>query len=133
MLLPHGTVVALVDAKKFQLFRNNGTESEPELVEAPAPKLDAHNHSGVSHHSRPGNHADASVDEDAHAIAAVEWLNGQVLDHKIAHLVVIASPRTMGELRKHYHKQLEAVLVGELAKDLTGSKGGEIVAALRGK
>ena len=106
MLLPHGTIVALIDAKNFELFRNAGTEAEPELVTTPSPKLDAHNHSGASHHSP------ANVSEDAHAIAAVEWLNSQVLGHKIEHLVIVASPRSLGELRKHYHKQLEARLIG---------------------
>lgn len=133
MLLPHGTVVALIDGKNFELFRNAGTEAEPDLVVSESPKLDSHNHSGTGHHSRPGNHADSLVAEDAHAIAATEWLNSQVLGHKLENLVVIAAPRTLGEMRRHYHKQLETVLRGELAKDLSGRKGPEIVAALRGK
>lgn len=33
--------------------------------------------------------------------------------------VVIAAPRTLGELRKHYHKTLEAKLAGEIADDRT--------------
>lgn len=133
MLLPHGTIVALVDGKNFHLFRNAGTEAEPDLVETASPKLDTHNHSGTSHHSSAGNHAGALVAEDAHAIAATEWLNAQVLGHKLENLVVIAAPRTLGEMRRHYHKQLERILLGELAKDLSGRKGPEIVAALRGK
>lgn len=131
MLLPHGTIVALVDGKNFTVFRNVGNEAEPELVESPSPTLDSHNHSGTGHHSRPGNHADSLVSEDAHAIAVVEWLNSQVLDHKIDNLVVIAPPRTLGEMRRHYHKQLDKVLRGELAKELSGRKGPEIIAALR--
>jgi protein required for attachment to host cells len=43
-----------------------------------------------------------------------------VLDGKIDKLIIVAAPRTLGELRKHYHKALTAVLVGEIAKDLTG-------------
>ncbi len=39
---------------------------------------------------------------------------------KIDSLIVVAAPRTLGELRKHYHKALSAVLAGEIAKDLTG-------------
>lgn len=133
MLLPHGTVVALVDGHKFELFRNAGNEATPELDPLPSPALDSHNHSGGSHRSSSGNHAGSLVAEDAHAIAAVNWLNAQVLGHKIEHLVLIAAPRTLGEMRRHYHKQLEGVLMGELAKDLSGRKGPEILAALRGK
>jgi protein required for attachment to host cells len=35
-------------------------------------------------------------------------------------LIVVAPPRTLGELRKHYHKEVEKRLTGEIAKDLTG-------------
>lgn len=133
MLLPHGTVIALIDGTKFELYRNTGDEAGPELTAMPAPKLDTHNHSGGSHRSSAGNHADSLVAEDAHAIAAVEWLNSQVLGHKIDRLVVIAAPRTLGELRKHYHKQTEHAVIKELGKDLAGKKPLEILAALREK
>ena len=133
MLLPHGTLVALVDGDKFELFRNAGNEGEPELVAAASPKLDVSNHSGASHHSVPGNHDDRQVAEDVHAIAATEWLNEQVLSHKLDDLVVIASPRALGEMRRHYHGQLKLKLLGELDKDLTGKQGSEIIAALRSK
>lgn len=133
MLLPHGTIVALVDGKKFELYRNAGDEAEPELAALDAPKLDTHNHSGGSHHSSAGNHADKLVDEDAHATAVANWLNSQVLGHKIDKLVVIAAPRTMGELRRHYHKQTEHALLVELAKDLNGHPPADILAALREK
>ena len=133
MLLPHGAVVALVDGKKFELYRNSGNEAQPELTVLQSPKLDTHNHSGASHHSSAGNHADHLVAEDAHAIAATEWLNSQVLGHKIESLVVIASPRTLGEMRQHYHKQTQRAVIVELAKDLNGKQPVEILAALREK
>lgn len=133
MLLPHGTIVALVDGENFELFRNAGNEAQPDLATMAAPALDARNHSGGGHHSSSGNHASSLVDEDAHAMAAVDWLNAQVLGHKIENLVVIAAPRTLGEMRRHYHKQLEAVLLGELNKDLVGRSAPEIISSLRGK
>ena len=46
-----------------------------------------------------------------------------------AALVVIAAPKTLGELRKHYHKQLETVLEGELSKDLVGRPVADVEAA----
>lgn len=133
MLIPHGAVIALVDGKNFELYRNSGNEAEPELEAMNSPKLDAHNRSGGGHHSSSANPAGHLVDEDAHATAAVHWLNDQVLGHKIENLVVIAAPRTLGELRKHYHKQLEQALLHELAKDLVGKKPPEIIDALRAK
>ncbi|WP_080512143.1 host attachment protein [Mesorhizobium japonicum] len=53
-------------------------------------------------------------------------LNRQVLGGQIANLIVIAAPRTLGELRKHYHQKLSAVLVGEIPKDLTRRSAQEI-------
>ena len=133
MLLPHGTIVALVDGKNFELYRNAGNEAEPALEPMPSPKLDSHNHSGAGHRSTPGNHADSLVAEDAHAGAAVAWLNSQVLGHKLEHLVVIAAPRTLGEMRRHYHKQTEQVVMTEIAKDLIGRQPADILATLREK
>lgn len=131
MLLPHGAVVALIDGKNFELYRNAGDEAAPELAKLETPKLDDHNHSGTSHHSSSGNHAGSQVAEDAHAIAAVEWLNSQVLGHKIDKLVVFAPPRTLGEIRRHYHKQTENALLKEFHKDLIGKQPTDILAAMR--
>ena len=41
-------------------------------------------------------------------------------------LIVVAPPRTLGALRKHYHKEVERRLIGEISKDLTGHPIGEI-------
>ena len=131
MLLAHGTVIAVVDGHNLELYRNAGNEAEPDLAALLQPRLDSHNHSGGGHHSSSGNHAGQQVLEDAHAIAVSEWLNGQVLGHKIDNLVIIAPPRTLGELRRHYHKQTERVLVRELHKDLIGRKPDEVLKALR--
>lgn len=127
MLLAHGTVIALIDGKNFELYRNAGDEAAPELTALPTPKLDTHNHSATSHHSG------SMVIEDAHAIAATGWLNEQVLGHKIAALVVFAAPRTLGEMRKHYHKQTERAVVREVSKDMIGKQPDAILAALREK
>lgn len=132
MLLPHGAVIALIDGQRFELYRNAGDEAGPELAALPAVKLDEHNHgSGGRHYSSAGNPAAHQQDEDAHAAAVAEWLNGEVLGHRIAQLVVFAAPRTLGELRRHYHKQTQQALLKEYAKDLVGRPPAEIIAALR--
>lgn len=131
MLLPHGAVIALIDGARFELFRNAGTEAAPQLAALEPPRLDSHNHSGGSHRSSTGNHADALVREDAHALAAADWLNSKVLDHTIKDLVLIAPPRTLGELRKHLHKQTVQAIGKEINKDLAGRPVTEVMAALR--
>ena len=140
MLLPHGTSFAVVDGAKFEFYRNAGTEAEPRLEAVPTPELEVTNFSaGVRRNdsnegftARTGNGSNDSFDESAHAIAVADWLNGQVLQHKIEKLVVVADPRSLGEMRKRYHKQLEAVLLTELAKTMTGRPTAEIVQALKG-
>ncbi len=132
MLVPHGTMIALVDGERFELYRNTGNEADPHLAPVAPPRLQGDNHSsGSRHYSSAGNPQDSLQEEDAHAAAVTTWLNSQVLAHKLDGLVVIAAPRTLGEMRKRYHKQLRAILLGEVAKDLVGRSGPEIIAALR--
>ena len=131
MLLPPGTVVAVIDGRAFELYRNTGSEAEPELSVEESPKLDSSNHSAGSHHSSSGNPGGHQADEDAHAIAAAEWLNQQVLGHKLTDLVIFAAPRTLGELRKHYHKLTQQALVGEVNKSMAGRQPAELIAALQ--
>ena len=74
--------------------------------------------------------AAAPEDPALAAVATAAWLNQEVLGRRIDDLVVVAAPKSLGELRKHYHKALQAKLLGELAKDLTGHSVADIEAAL---
>ena len=47
--------------------------------------------------------------------------------------MVFAAPRTLGELRKHYHKMTRRALRKELGKGLAGNPPEAILAALREK
>lgn len=131
MLLPHGTMVAVADGAQLHLFRNGGNEAKPKLTPLSAPEISGENKgSGKRHHSSSANPDDSRLEEDSYAAATAAWLNQQALGGKADHFVVIASPKTLGELRKHYHKGLEAKLLGELAKELTGHGAEDIEAAL---
>jgi len=132
MILPHGAIVAVVDGQHFRLLRNAGTESHAELAELPSPSLDSSNRSGTGHHSHPGNHAETAVSEDAHAIAAVDWLNAEVLAGRIERLVVIAPPRTLGEMRRHYRRETERALLREVGKEVSAASARDILAVLKG-
>lgn len=57
--------------------------------------------------------------EDRFAADAAESLRKGALANEFANLLIVAPPRTLGEMRKHYHKEVEARLIGEVAKDLT--------------
>ena len=121
MDLPKGTTVAVADGEKLNLFRNAGDEANPKLTALQDEDVANDNKgSGARHQSSSANPDDSQIAEDGFAAGIADLLNRQVLEGQIANLVVIAAPRTLGELRKHYHQKLSAVLVGEIAKDLTG-------------
>ena len=121
MQLPHGAIVAVADGEKLNLFRNAGDEAHPKLTALPGADVGTSNKgSGAGHHSSSANPDNSQTEEDSFAAGTAGMLNRQVLDGKITSLVIIAAPRTLGELRKHYHKKLSTALVGEIAKDLTG-------------
>lgn len=52
-------------------------------------------------------------------MGVAEALNHMALTNRIEALAVVAAPKTLGQLRKHWHKALEERLIGEIPKDLT--------------
>lgn len=70
-------------------------------------------------------------EEDRFAAETAAMLKSEALSNSFEQLIIIAPPKTLGELRKHYHKEVERRLAGELAKDLTGHTIPEIEAALK--
>lgn len=121
MQLPNGSYVAVADGTRFQLFQNGGTEQEPRLkaVDLPTSEESAHN-AGQGDTPRQN-------EEAGHAASVAMALNAAVLSNRIKSLVVIADPGTLGEMRKLYHKALEAVLAGEIAKTLTSQSTDDIL------
>lgn len=121
MIIPKDAVVAVADGEILHLYHNTGDEAAPKLIAMDHGAVDTENMgSGGRHHSSSANPSDSQLVEDSFAAGTAALLNKRVLDGKIDALIVIAAPRTLGELRKHYHKALAAVLVGEIAKELTG-------------
>ena len=133
MLLPKGTVFAVADGEQFKLFRNDGTEAEPKLKGLPTPELDPTNYSsGIRRIPNTGNPSDDQLEEDAHVIAVTEWLNDQVLKGEIKKLIIIADPRSLGEMRRQYHDKLKDALICDLDRTLTNASTDEIVKVVRG-
>lgn len=131
MLIPHAALIAVADGEKLNLYRNTGTEAEPSLTAIDIELPSGDNHSAGARHSSSSANPDASQgEEDSFAAATAAMLNARALANKFDALVVIAAPRTLGELRKHWHKALEARLLHEMPKDLTGHSIADIEAAL---
>jgi protein required for attachment to host cells len=132
MILPHGAVVAVADGMTLKLFRNRGTEPELDLVEFDHPAITPVNSGSGSRHrndsSNPDSHRKA---EDGFAAATANLLNRLALEDSLKGLFVIADPRTLGELRKHFHATLQAKILGEISKDLTDHSVRDIRLAIR--
>jgi len=87
-------------------------------------------HAGAARSSMEGTDVH-QVQEDRFAKEAADLLRRRALAHKFEDLIVVAPPRTLGELRKHYHKEVADRVVLELAKDLTGHPVSDIEGALK--
>lgn len=129
MILPKDAVVAVVDGEKLVMFKNTGDHA-PELSALPPPEVIAGTAGSSGHPSSAANPDDSTKAEDGFAAGVAAMLNAQAMSGHFDHLLVIAAPKTLGELRKHWGKPLQAKLVGELAKDLTGMTGDQIAKAI---
>jgi protein required for attachment to host cells len=145
MLVPHVAFVVVADGRKMLFFRNEGDAAWPNLVvervrEQDNPpdreqSSDAPGSAFSSNGSRRSAYEETDfhqLEEDRFAAATAERLRKRALANDFEKLIVVAPPRTLGELRKHYHRQVSDRLIGELDKDLTGHPVPEIEAALRG-
>lgn len=122
MKLPHMAHVAVVDGTRFMLLRNTGQPFDPALELVEQPDLSPSNFSaGVRHQDDAGQRSGATdLNELAHGAAVAEWLNGKAVAGEVEQLLVLADPKTLGEMRRHYHGKLEQALVGEIDKTVTG-------------
>ena len=133
MQLPHDAVVLVADGRKMLFLRNQGDALNPNLIvehaEEQANPADrdqttddagrASSPQGASQSSM--DRADAhQVEENRFAASTADLLKRRALGNEFERLIVIAPPRTLGELRKHYHKEVSNRITAELAKDLTG-------------
>ena len=121
MRLPHKAHLAIVDGTSFTLHQNTGTPDKPSLTKIAEPDLTASNYSaGVRHQDHEGQRLGRTdLNELAHAAAVAEWLNAAVLNGRIERLAIAADPKSLGEMRRHYHKALTGALIAEEAKTLT--------------
>lgn len=121
MLIPANAHVAIANGEKFMLLRNAGQGLDPKLERVDELDLLLTNFSaGVRHQDPAGQRSGSSdIDELAHGAAIAEWLNERALKGELGNIVVAADPRTLGQIRQHYHKETRSRVVGELNKDLT--------------
>ena len=121
MQLPKSATVAVADGEKFNLFRNTGDEADLKLTPLAHDAVDTH-HNGAtpSRHGSSANPDGGHDKADGFSAGVIDLLNQQVLAGQVSALLIIAAPRTLGAIRPQYHAKLSEILVGEIAKDLTG-------------
>lgn len=121
MKVPQNAHVVVANGEKFLLLKNTGQPFEPKLERIANPDLLLTNFSAGIRHQDPAGQRSGStdIDELAHGAAIAEWLNDKALKNDLGDVVVIADPRTLGQIRQHYHSKTEKQVVGELDKDLT--------------
>jgi protein required for attachment to host cells len=143
MQLPHNTAVLVADGRKMLLLRNEGDAEFPNLVvehgEArPNPadrdqKTDAPGRAASQIGGRQSTMDEVDFhqqEEDRFAADTASLLRREAEAGSFESLIVVAPPRTLGELRKHYHVTVSEKLAGEIDKDLTGHTIPDIEKAL---
>lgn len=146
MQIPAGALVMVADGRKMLLFRNAGDEAYPRLEVVKHETRDIGPDSQMSE-DEPGTFHDMGagmqqrsayentsfhqLEEDRLAADAADELRRRALAHEYEKLIVVAPPKSLGEMRKHYHKEVAARIVGEIAKDLTGRPTDEIEAIIQ--
>ena len=119
--LPQNAVVVVADGSKLNLFHNTDSQGGVSLETLPHAGLKAEKGgSGGRHHDSAANPSHGQGAEDDFAAGVAAFLEREVAGGAMRHIAVIAAPKTLGELRKHFSKAVSSVIVGEIAKDLTG-------------
>ncbi|MEA1013135.1 host attachment family protein [Sphingomonas sp. LY54] len=139
MRVPHNSMVMVADGAKALFFRNEGDGEYPNLVvekkevqETPADrelKTDGPGRAFASVGASRSSYSETdyhTLEEDRFAAETADTLRIRALRNDYDSLIVVAPPKTLGELRKHYHKEVEKRLSAEVAKDLTGHPVEEI-------
>ncbi len=131
MLVPHNALIAVADGAELSLFRNRGREGHLELEQIDSPALHPHAPSSGGHHrSSSANPDHGQLGEDAFAAAVSAWLDSEVQAGRIEKVLIIASARTLGEMRPHYSAGLKAALLGEAHKELVNHDVREVEATV---
>lgn len=132
MPIPNQALILVADGRKLLFLRNHGDASRLDLrTEAHDERADAKDREIKS--DAPGLTGQSfgfgrpAMDEtDFHQQAEDQWakdtaemLNRRALAGDYDALVIVAPPKTLGELRKQFHKEVEKRIVATFNKEMT--------------
>jgi protein required for attachment to host cells len=142
MQVPNGSYVLVADGRKRLLARNDGDADAPRLTVVQAtedsnPRTSAQVTDAAGHAGGRGTGSGSMGEADAHDVeeerftaetAALIGRAAQAGDFE--RLIVVAPPRTLGRLRRHYDAAVRDRIAAEIDKDLTGQPIDRIAALL---
>jgi len=144
--IPHDAFVLVGDGRKALFLRNEGDEKFPNLkTERLFEDENPPTHQQGS--ERPGRVSKGLDSGQRSAVEPVDWhhieeqrfakrvaaaMEQVVRTRKAPALVVVAPPRTLAELRGAFHRDVQALVIAEVNKDLTKHSVGEIEQHLTG-
>ncbi len=127
--IPANALVVVADGESARVFRNVGTTNALSLKQEELVTVQNVNDEGPSG-SAPPEQTGQQTDEATFAKQLANRLNHGALTNAYEHLVLVADPQTLGQVRPQLHKETLQRLHGELAKTLTNSPLQDIERAL---
>jgi protein required for attachment to host cells len=127
--IPEGALVVVADGGGARLFRNVGEGRGLTLRQEQVLTPQNVNDEGPSG-SQPNELRGNDAEEALFAKQLARRLNDDALKNRYAHVVLVADPQTLGQMRPLLHKETQQRLLRELPKTLTNAPIGDIEQAL---
>jgi len=139
----NGAWVLIGDGRRALFFSNHGDATlldlrviETHIDDNPATREQGSDAPGRAFASRGGVRSAVEdtdwheIEEERFARAMADRINKAAESGELAEIVIVAPPRTLGEIRKDLSAKAKTKVVGELDKDLTRHPLSEIEKAL---
>jgi protein required for attachment to host cells len=143
VVVHNGAWVLVGDGRKALFFINKGSRDlldlrvvETRIDENPATRDQGTDRPGRAFASVGGARSAVGdtdwheVEEERFARAIAERINAGAEANEFSEIVIVAPPRTLGEIRKDLSKKAQGKVAGELGKDLTRHPLADIEKAL---
>ena len=127
--IPSQAWIVVADGGKARMLRNVGEGGklmlkQDHLIEPQ--DLDDDGPSGRT----PSESTESQLDEATFAKQLAHRINAAAKKQEFAHLVLIADPQTLGQMRPQLHQETQQRLLGEIGKTLTNSSLDDIERSL---
>ncbi len=123
--IPAQAMVVIADGESARIFRNVGANGVLSLEQQEVVTAHDLNNDGPSG-SAPSEQSPHQTDEATFAKQLAHRLNHGALTNAYEHLVLVADPHTLGQMRPQLHKETVQRMHAELAKTLTNSSVADI-------